>query len=868
MIIRNTYGCESQKCLFYETQGDKIMDKDLQLYSFIIDEDSVDEVELFAYKLPNELIQIIENITKEKNNSLSSSTIYKLATAIFEDVIHCNNTIYDINNDENRWVYSLKSIDIELFKEKVNDWLFKEVEIKGIKEKDIDFEDDLEYELISLKDILKNKHRNVYSIIPQYYIYKLSKHEFLYNTLNQKLKFYRVVGETRIAEMFTLPQDLSVNDVTEKKKYRDMLSYVISAKLKNPIDIEENKYVLNFSLGTRIWNMYPIICFKKKEDKSGYEVRSSLTNKSTSVYLYKKNQYTDNDEIIFNKISVQRDQSDSYKFSNLCDKFFIDIMDIDFKKILFNQVEYRTINNDQEVIALFIKKNTDNKDVEYGAGLPERNEMLMIINNILDKLKLREPIKFLRKPGSSKLHPFTTTDAKKYNAEKYIPQVEKDGLLKDSSKDLSEQAYKLNTHEKLLIHICTQKEEMIEMIIAATRILLRLENCKTNNIYSNSDGLQVEFNVMDNKFADCLQESETAKLRMQKIKELFNYDSQMLQGAIIDIPRYDLNEKEKDKDSKYIVRNALKECKIISQFINFIPTEEAEKSEKIKATGIDNIFSTVKDLISACGFIEGDLYEHTEIEEQDIILGIGKISTNNNENRIAMSKIDSGILYYKIYPETKWKESKELLYSITNNVLNETNIKTTNKGERIAKIKDINDWILNSIDRVLKEKRPTYCFVDCDVRTLWPIMRNSDFLNVKDISITNMKYLRIIRFSTNDEVPDYFVYDEKNNNINRKTGIFKSCNSTYYLVGEKHDGNRVKNDATKLSKLRKPIKRQTLCEVNIQGTNSEEEKDHIALITQKLRSMNISYKRDSSEPLPIYCLNRIGEYMISLLQAK
>lgn len=856
------------------------MNKDLQLYSLVIDEDSIDEELLYVYKLPGELRRIIEFIIREKNNSISSSTVYKLATAIFEDVIYCNNTFFDINNDEDRWVYSLKPIDTDFFKTKVNDWLFKESENIELDEKDIMFDGNLEYERISLKDILKNKHRNIYSIIPQYYIYKLSEHDFLYNTLNQKLKFYRVVGEKGIAEMFTLPQELSVNNITEEKKYKDMLSYVISAKLKNPIDIDENKYVLNFSLKTRIWNMYPILNVEddnkdkeSDENKNGendgnkikIKIKSSLTNKSTSAYLYKS---IDNDKIIFNRIGVSREQSDSYKFTNLCDEFFVDIMGIDFKSILFNQLEYRTINNNQNLIALFVKKNKENKAIEYGAGLPERNETLMIIKEILKNLKLREPVKYLCGAGKRKLIKFSTTEARRYGAEKYIPQIEKDDELKDTNKEISNKAYRLNTHSKMRIYICTKKDEMLEMIIASARMLLRLENIEGINTYSNNDGLIVEFIVMDNKFADCLEDNETVKSRMQNIKKLFKHEEEILQAAIIDIPRYDLNDTEKDKDSKYIVRNALKECKIISQFINFISAEEAEKNKKIKNTSIDNTLSTVKDLISACGFIEGDLYELSEVEKEDIILGIGKVSTNNNENRIAISKIDRGILYYKIYPETKWRESKEFIYNINYKMLKTTNIKSTNAKERNVKINDINNWILNNLDEVLKEKRLTYCFVDCDIRTLWMAIRNKDYLNFEDISVTNRKYLRMIRFSTNDEIPDYFVCDEKSNNINRKTGIFKSCKSTYYLVGEKHDGNQVKNNVTKLQALKKPIKRQTLCEINIQGADSEEEKDHIALITQRLRNMNISYKRDSSEPLPLYCLNRIGEYMISLIKTK
>ena len=152
------------------------------------------------------------------------------------------------------------------------------------------------------------------------------------------------------------------------------------------------------------------------------------------------------------------------------------------------------------------------------------------------------------------------------------------------------------------------------------------------------------------------------------------------------------------------------------------------------------------------------------------------------------------------------------------------------------------------------------------MRGIWKQLTNDNFIDFNNLEVCNKEFLRLIRFNTEDEVPDYFIFKESKNNINRETGIFKSIKSTYYLVGEKHDGNRIRNDLTKLKAIRKPIKRQTLCEVNIQGAKNEEEQDEIIKITQMLRKMNISYKSDSSRPLPIYCINRIGEYMISIMK--
>lgn len=834
------------------------MENNLQLFSFLIDEDTIDDVNLYAFILPNEVREIIENITRsdDKYKAIANKSIYKIATSIFNGIIYCNNSISDIIIDNNRWVYSLEQFDMELLKEKIADWLTEEMKNKCGEIIQINFTELWQYEVISLKEILKQKSNNMYNLIPQYYIYKLSKESFNFLTLNRQLKFHRVIGEANVAEMFTLPIDIDVNKQNEKEKYKDKFSYVISAKLKTPIDI--NQSVLNIKLSTRIWTTYPII------RKDNNIIKSSLLlREATTIYVYKENPYFIDEELAFNKLSIIRSGSSEFKYKNTCDKCFSDILQINMDSILYNPVIYINEYNEDKSIALIVKKNSTNKDIEYGCGLPERNEALKLVQEKLVNLQLRKPIKLLCKLGAKKNMKFTTSNAKEYNFEKYIPQnLNKKKELVDGNKEIPCKPYKINLlNNKVLIHIATKDEEMKNMVIGVVRILLRLNKKISDNCYENDENLNVEFNIINNDFALYIKDGETKKDREKMIKSIFEDNRDVIQGAIIDIPRYDQIDEQKEKDSKYVVRNALKECKVINQFVSFISTEGCE-NEKIKPTGIDIIFSAVKDLLSACGFVEGDLYNITGIKENDILLGIGKISAKDNSNRIAISKIDKGIIYYKVYPDTKWKEAREYILNINNKVLENTKIQKLDNAKR----QNISQWILNNIDETLKEKRIVYCFADCNMRGIWKQLTNDNFIDFNNLEVCNKEFLRLIRFNTEDEVPDYFIYKESKNNINRETGIFKSIKSTYYLVGEKHDGNRIRNDLTKLKAIRKPIKRQTLCEVNIQGAKNEEEQDEIIKITQMLRKMNISYKSDSSRPLPIYCINRIGEYMISIMK--
>ena len=68
---------------------------------------------------------------------------------------------------------------------------------------------------------------------------------------------------------------------------------------------------------------------------------------------------------------------------------------------------------------------------------------------------------------------------------------------------------------------------------------------------------------------------------------------------------------------------------------------------------------------------------------------------------------------------------------------------------------------------------------------------------------------------------------------------------------------------TKISAPCKPLKRPSLYEVNIQGAITEDEASKIAVMTQNLRKMNITYNKESSAPLPLYNLKRLTEYLIA-----
>ena len=135
---------------------------------------------------------------------------------------------------------------------------------------------------------------------------------------------------------------------------------------------------------------------------------------------------------------------------------------------------------------------------------------------------------------------------------------------------------------------------------------------------------------------------------------------------------------------------------------------------------------------------------------------------------------------------------------------------------------------------------------------------------INNLRLLNKSNLRLIRINNTDEVPEYFIYNKKNNNINKQSGVFKGENNTYYLVGKRQESDQTPNGATKCDRPNKPLRRPSIYEVNIIGASDEDDRDKIALITQELRKMNISYDNHTSLPLPLYVSNRITEYIFAV----
>lgn len=796
----------------------------LQLFSFIINEENVDDINLKVFKLPETVKNCIQTLSETGKDGFSYKSIFKVATALFDKVLYSNNSLYEIEKNNGIWFYAVESFDLELFKVKITQWL--EIEFKN---KDREFNESFEEEWkfdedISLKKIMQSSSIK-YNLIPQYYIYKLSKYKYIFNSIDKELEFNRVIGDSS-ATMMTMP-------IKVENKVYTPFSYFITSEMKKPI--EGIGYTLNFKIHIRVWCDKSIV----KEERLEYKYRKGAT-----VYVYKENDYYIDNDILFNKVEVKNMSEDNLTYKNKADDIFVKSMELSLLDVIKEPLSF--MENKQEVIGLIINNDKGHLLTQSGAGLPERNEMLKLLVDRLPKLKLRQEIERIASKSSIN---------KMDNNKKIITIDDKaEDEIAVSLSCLNKQAYVPNSlYSNIEIYIATNNKELYEKARGIVIESLGLEKIDDDKYISNSN---YSFKIIQigNDFTRVLDNNEDSKRRIKEVEAIIDRGEKgTLKLALVEIDNYHEQFGFENRDPKNSIRVAFKNKAVLTQFINY---------DKHKEAAVDSvIYNSLKDLFSTAGFTEGMIYDIKGLNQDDILVGISKISTGDNENILCMSKIVNRKIFLNIYNINNWMPIEEYIFKINSMMINKSLIQIKNKQKEVSD--STNRWICDELSVIAEEHKRVLCFVDVDVRNkLWSFAKNDSFVNIGELRIPNIDNITFIRINSdgNGEVPEYFIYDGKDN-INKVSGVFKGENSTYYLVGRRIGTDQIPKGITKCRMPNKPLKRPSIYEINIQGHISEGEKDTVAKITQDLRSMNISYDSHASLPLPLYCTKRLTEYI-------
>lgn len=809
----------------------------LQLFSFIIDEKTVDQTKIYIFKLPSSVENAYNKIGQSKNNSPANKTIFKVASCYFPEIIHCNNRISDINKDRGNWFYSLRPFDLNILKTKICEWLQIEYRNRLACKLEEQFTEEWCFEEpIPLNEIVNERSSVIYSLIPNYYNYLLAEKEFNFECLNKNLVFHRVIGESK-ATLLTDPIQL------EGKKYSPF-SYMIQSKLIAPID--DVGLCLNFWLHIKRWESKALL--KEIKNKDGeIEKRNYITGKEdTSLFIYKENPYYDNDAIVFNKVSLERDNQKVFRYSDTADELYSQLLEIDLSKFPYKD----TLNKGEENEIIYVShKNKGKILTQPGAGLPERNEMLKIISDNLPKLKLRAPIEFLDKPSNTKLANIAKVMTE-LNALDIQPQY-----IIGNNKKISKYAYAPNNQYKSFkLFIASDTKDLYDKVVEVCTVQLRLEKIDTYR-FVNEEGTIFNILPVSNAFATTLKDDRSDRNeRREQIEECFGkQQDKELRLAIIDLPNYSLaSNVSKNEDPKNFIRNTCRKNKILTQFIDY-------QDNKIV---IEQVVNTVKDILSAAGFMEDVAYQDSLLSTNDQLVGIAKISTGKNDNVLGMCKIERGKMMLNIFGINKWMSIQDYIFSLDMNMLSKMKIKTFGKEQQIRIKNEIDNWIRAELAKILESENRVYAYVDYSLRqNLWAGAKNEDFKKFDTLLIPNKENLRMVRINGGDEIPEYYICTKQGNCLNKNSGIFKGINNTYYLVGKRSETDQIKVTTTKCDDPTKPLKRQALQEINIQGCINEEDRDRVAILSQILRGLNISYDNHTALPLPLYAMGRLTEYI-------
>lgn len=796
--------------------------KELQLFSFNINSENIDDISLKVFKLPRGVKEVIQSLNDGVKNGVTYKSIFKVASALFDKIIYSNNSLYKIEKNNDIWFYAIEEFDLEIFKIKVTEWLREEYKARKGEELKLIFNEKWGFDgAVTLSEILEDDKSPKYNIIPQYYIYKLSKENYKFESIEKELKFFRVIGEKN-ATMITLPIDI------ENKRYTPF-SYYVTVVMKKPIDTLN--CVLNCSLHIRAWSEKEVI----KDNRFIYEYKDGL-----NMCIYRENPYYYNEDILFNKVAVKSYREGVLAFKDKADEIYVKLAGIQVDDILNSPKEF--INNREDIIGLIINKDKKNVKTQSGAGLPERHEMISLIKEKLNSLELRKPILEMKQRLIGKMD-----DVKKSKENSVGDEIALTLTKVNKEPYMPNKGYK-----KFNIILATDEEELL--LKAKKLFVERLGLIEQGeSIYINNSGIEFKIKRISNDFTRALNEGENKINRLKELEDILECESnETLQLALIDILNYHEERGLEEKDPKNLIRVAFKNKGIITQFINY-------KKQKEEAAIDNKIYNAIKDLLSSAGFMEARLRGIKGLNSDDILVGICKISGGENENILCMSKIVNERIYLNMYGINKWMSMEEYIFNINSKYMDKFCIKKVDK--RISD--SAHQWICDELSNILQYEKRVIAFIDVDLRSsFWKFVGNEKFINMDALRIPNKNKLVLVRINDNGdgEVPEYSIFDGKTD-LNKKSGIFKGENSTFYLVGKRIDTDQIPVGVTKCSSPNKPLRKPSLYEVNIQGDLSEKEKDNIAIITQNLRVMNISYDSHASLPLPLYCTRRLTEYI-------
>jgi len=783
----------------------------MQLFSFEVNETNIIESEIHLIKFPKELKEFINSVkslrAKSFGYTFALKGISKIVKNYSRDILAVNSNHTDLLSKDKIWIYSASKFDLEGLKLHICEWINSELKKAGKLSEEFYLNEPLKWgSQITSKDLFNDEYK-LYDIIPQLYVKDMCKSQIEFNSINASFSFYPLISENEIGLISEPIQ-----------KYSEPFSYYIKLSLKKPFDGNEKLYI-NLTLETKIWRDIDLV-----NDKGNFV----SGKEATSVYIYKKDEFVKKQQISFIQCLMISKNKEEVKFKNSYDNIYSNHIDLNLNDVVRNCKNY--IDFESNTICL-ITNNSKKTKTKRGVGEPERIDLFNIFKQKYPNLTARISIEGIKYTRISK-----STGDKLYN----------NGILKSTNIEIKKwnkaplKTSIINGIMKFIVDIYSNNDKLFIDAVTMSKIILGLR--EENGKLISNQGMEFKFKQSKENITRELFESENKTSRIYEIeKEIALTEERFSKTlALVDIPAFhDTNRSH--LDSKAVVRVALKNKEIISQFINGY--DEKTSQHKLQ--------NALYDLYYAAGFLNTEFY--TKKFHEKILLGIDLVS-GCNKKLLAMSKLEKGKLYYKIYGDEQWIEDCKLISK-----LDKERVDSAEKLLKEQKATGVNDWICDTLQEVIdNSKEEIHVYVDANLRNnYWKYLSNNKY-NIENLRVVDDKdRLRIIRINNTDEIPDYYIGDGAPN-FNK--GLFTNDYETFYMVGARSDTFKIGTTWTKYDSPATQLVKQNATEMIILGVD----KDCTLKVAQDsflLRRLVPTYDKETLLPLPLYVINRISEYV-------
>lgn len=809
----------------------------LQLHQFEINQKNIINRELFVYSWPKKLINLVLGSKDDMKLNYAVRNLSGIIALSVDNVVYTRNNIRreQKRSADKYWIFSLKEISSETVTSLIQEWLLIS-EIKTLSIDDLKIEKSTK---ITTCDLFEEPYKfDVYGIIPQLYNFEFCSHRVSMPSLdNRDLEFFPVIDTKREATAISNTFDYPI-----KKTDVERFSYAITFSLVNNREFPD-KLFLNVYTGIKVWVCKPLIDIAKS--------KNFIKGKnSSSVYVYKENEYLKNNRKKLIGLMYTRDNKSYFKFSETADYILSKQLKLNLFEAIINPNEFSDFSSPDSSDVVLLTNNKVTEKVQYGAGLPERIDVFNAFKTLFPDLSVRELIGLAQVRGRA-------VNKKRKSLEDIEGLNEQFDNLEFIDTKVDKSFYEnppvfIPYEDKMIIEIFSNNDRLIEAYIEFAVKVLSLNLPIDKYSYRSCDGYEVEFVPRNAYISRGLSKSEQQNLNLRKneIKELLGNDAYNSKHVIslIDIEAFHTSSESEiqNQDPKKIIRSAFKDKGRITQFINGF--EKEDKDDKYR------LVSSLYDLFSAAGFMDYEYFKHGFNDQ--ILLGLST-AKNSRSKFIVLSKIEKGQVCYKIcgLSDKEWLPLSALLPKLQSFTLKNIENLKIDKGL-------FQQWVVDQLNDLNDETNEYLFYFDASLRNqYWPFAMNRD-LNIEKLKIVNPERFKFIRVNTTNEVPEYNIFkdEEDTEGINRNQGLFSNDNHVFYSIGARPDTIQTRTDATKITNATKMIVKQRIVEFVILNDDIEENL-LLAAKSHALRKLNLTFDSSAKYPLPIYVNDRFGEYL-------